>query len=52
MNHHAQDRQITHELRVDDLFVGVEIVSEVKLGYCSPFQLEKESLVSSPNIVG
>lgn len=28
-------------LCIDDLFVGMEVVSEVKLGYCSPFQLEK-----------
>jgi len=26
------------ELRIDDLFVGMEVVPEVKLGYCSPFQ--------------
>ena len=52
----AQDEWIKHpwtfELRIDDLFVGMEVVSEVKLGYCSPFQLEKESLVLSTNIHG
>ena len=26
----------TVELHIDDLFVGMEVVSEVKLGYCSP----------------
>ena len=29
----------TLELRIGDLFVWVEVVSKVKLGYCSPFQL-------------
>ena len=42
----------TLELRIDNMFVGMEVVPEVELGYCSPFQLEKESLVSSPNIDG
>jgi len=27
-----------NELRIDDLFIGMEVVLEVKLGYCSPFQ--------------
>ena len=33
----------THGLCIDDLFVGMEVVSEVKLGYCSPLQLGKNN---------
>lgn len=32
-----------NELGIDDLFVGMEVVPKVKLGYCSPFQLEKNN---------
>jgi hypothetical protein len=44
-----QCKIVMHEmdgLGIDDLFVGMEVVPKVKLGYCSPFQLRKEQLVS------
>ena len=32
-----------NQSRIDDLFVGIEVVPKVKFGYCSPFQLEKNN---------